>query len=399
MKASHLIILLMTLVLMAFSSCSGNGSISASGGIDGSGVISRGSISGFGSVIVNGTEFDTSTATIIVNGNEAGIGDEIVRQYLDVGRVITVEGSKLDDLDTAVADQVIYRNNVKGPVKRVSGLDPITKEINVMGQTVIVNATTYFKGTTWDAIAPNDVIEVSGFLDNTGAIWATFIGKTGEVVAGLAAEVTGIVDNLNTASRVFEINGLTVDYSLADTGDLPGGLPVEGLFVQAEGFLDATSDWLTASRIQIADDLDAEDAGQIEVTGFVTGLESIFKFSVGHQPVQTDANAVFVDGKQEDVALGRKLEAEGTLVGGVLLAMEIEFWDANQIEVESLVTEVVSPLEFKVGDQLVQTDMNTIFEGGTSEDIAVGVHLEIKGVPSDVNRSVLFADKVSFEEQ
>jgi hypothetical protein len=106
-----------------------------------------------------------------------------------------------------------------------------------------------------------------------------------------------------------------------------------------------------------------------------------------------------VDGTQANVALGVKLEAEGTLVDGVILATEIEFWGPNQIEVEGFVTDVDSPTEFTIGSRLVQTDSNTVFDGGTPEDIVLGVNLEVKGVPADTNQSVLFADKVSFEMQ
>ncbi len=401
MKAFRLKSILLFLVssFLLISCSGGGGPFFASGGIDGSGVISQGSISGFGSIFVNGTEFDTSDAAIIINGDEIGIGDDAVRQNLDIGRVITVEGKRFGDPNTAVADRVTYSNNVKGPVESILEIDAVTKEIIVLGQTVIVNAATFFKSTTFDTIAENDVVEVSGLFDDTGVIYATFIGKTGEVVPGLEVEVTGFTKNLDTAATSFEINDLTVDYSLADTSGLPGGLPAEGLFVEVEGTLDATGELLVASRIQLADALDVDDVGEIEITGLVTDLASASEFTVGNQPVQTGADTLFVDGTEANVVLGVKLEAEGTLVNGVLLATEIEFWDPGQLEVEGFVTDVVSPAEFTVGSQLVQTDSNTVFEGGTPEDIVVGVNVEVKGVPADTSRSVLFADKVSFERQ
>ena len=94
----------------------------------------------------------------------------------------------------------------------------------------------------------------------------------------------------------------------------------------------------------------------------------------------------------------RTLEAEGSLEGGILFAQEVEFWEPDQIEVEGLVTDFVSASEFTVGDQVVQTDAETVYKGGTPEDIALGVKLEVKGVPVDIIRSILVADKVSFEE-
>ncbi|MGB5616536.1 MAG: DUF5666 domain-containing protein, partial [Desulfobacterales bacterium] len=401
MKAYHLKSIL--LVLMSSDllvSCSGSGGpFFASGGIDGSGIISQGSISGFGSIFVNGTEFDTSDAAIIINGVEIGIGDDVVRQNLDIGRVITAEGQRFEDPNTAVADRLTYSNNVKGPVESILEIDDVTKEIIVLGQTVIVNTATNFKDATFDTIAENDVVEVSGLFDDTGAIYATFIGKTVGGVPGLEVEVTGYAVNLDPVLKSFEINGLTVDYSSADTSGLPGGLPAEGLFVEVQGTIDAIGGEMVASKIQPGDELDAVDAAEIEVTGFVTDFFSSSEFTVGNQPVQTGEDTLFVDGTQADVALGVKLEAEGTLVDGILLATEIEFWDPGQIEVEGFVTSIDSPSEFTIGSQRVQTDVTTVFEGGTPEDIVLGVKIEVKGVPADTNQGVLFADKVSFERQ
>ena len=103
--------------------------------------------------------------------------------------------------------------------------------------------------------------------------------------------------------------------------------------------------------------------------------------------------------QQANVALGVKLEAEGTLVDGVLLATEIEFWDPGQIEVEGFVTRYRFTLRIHYRKPAGADRLNTVFEGGTPEDIVLGVKIEVKGVPADTNQGVLFADKVSFERQ
>ena len=46
----------------------------------------------------------------------------------------------------------------------------------------------------------------------------------------------------------------------------------------------------------------------------------------------------------------------------------------------------------------MHTDEDTVFEGLEPEDVALGIKLEVKGVPVDIDRSILVADKVSFEE-
>jgi hypothetical protein len=363
------------------------------GGIGGSGIIIVGTITEFGSIVVNGTEFDTSNAVIIVEGEEIGVGDDIALANLDIGMVVTVEGTGSKDDESAVADRVIYNDNVEGPVESITVINATRKDIVVLGQTVILNVVTEFKGTTFEDIAENDVVEVSGLFDDTGAIWATFLEKTD----GVVFEVTGFVENLDEDLKTFEINALSVDYSMADTSGLPGGVPADGLLVEVEGTLDPITGEMLADVIELGDELDAEDVDEVEVTGFVTEVVSAFEFTVATQVVRTNADTEFVDGTAGDIALGVKLEAEGSLEGGILFAEKVEFWEPDQIEVEGLVTNIVSPSEFTVGDQVVQTDAETIFE---PEDLVIveGIRLEVKGVPVDIIRSILIADKVSLEE-
>ena len=412
MKPYHLrgvIFALFSAFLVISCGSGGGGGMTAGGGIGGSGIMSSGTISAFGSIVVNGTEFDTSNAVIIVNGDEIGVGDEIVLDNLDIGRVVTVEGTgNLDDI-SAVAVRVIYNDNVEGPVEDVSVIDGTTKEIVVLGQTVIVNVITKFKETTFDTIAIDDVVEVSGYSDDTGAIRATFVEKIGDITAILEYEVTGFVANLDTDSETFKINDLTVDYSSADTSALPGNEPADGLLVEVEGTLDPTSGVMIATKIELEEELGDGDADEIEVMGFVTKIISennIIKFKIGNQEVHVDSDpeiVVYVDGDPSDIAPGQKLEAEGSLVDGILFADEIEFWEPDQIEVEGIVDEVVFIDDFPEftfedrDDQVVQTNEETEFEDISKEEIEVGIRLEVKGIPQDIDHSVILADKVSLE--
>ncbi len=387
--------LLTLLLALLLISCSG-GASSNSGGIGGSGMTSQGSVSGLGSIIVNGTEFDTTNARIIVEGEEIGIGDAVVLNNLEVGMVVTVYGT---DSSNPVAERVTYNDNVEGPVESITPVNATRKDIVVLGQTVIVNVVTELKGPpgfTFDTIAVNDVVEVSGFVDENDAIWATFIEKTDDFIPGIPfdVEVTGIVQNLTATT--FDINGLIVDYTIVL--DLLPGFG-EGMLVEVEGTLDDFANPMIATSIEEGDELDVENENEIEITGFVTDdTLAPAEFTVGNQVVQTDANTLFVDGTAGDILLGQKLEAEGTLESGILLATEVEFWEPDQIEVEGEVTAIASPTEFTVGTQVVQIDGSTVFEGGTAGDIALAVLLEVKGVWEDISRNVLLADKVSFEE-
>ena len=395
--------------ILLISCGSGGGGMTAGGGIGGTGIISQGAVSAFGSIFVNGTEFDTSNAEIIVNGEEIGVGDEFVQDNLNIGQVVTVEGRLISD-ESAVADRVIYSSNVVGPISTISGIDPDTNEIalDVLGQTVVINLITQFKGTSYDTIDVDDVVVVSGYRNFDGSIRATFVEKTGDFLAGSQVEVIGFITNLDPGLETFEIQDLTVNYSTI-AGDLPEGIPADNLLVEVQGTLDTPDGVLNATDIELADELAREEVEEFEIMGFVTEIISendIIKFRIGNQEVHVDADPAivnYVDGIPGDIALGQKLEAEGSLEGGILFAWEIEFWEPDQIEVEGIVDEV----DFNSGfpeftfegreDLLLQTNNETEFENVEPDEIDVGMPIEVKGVPVDIDRSVVVADKVSFE--
>jgi surface antigen len=400
MKASHFLRVGWAILLAsALISCGGGGGGYAGGGIDGSGFVSQGSVSAIGSIVVNGGEFDTTNAAVIINGEEAGVGDEVLAENLDVGKVVIVEGRRVGEAGTLVADRVVYSETVRGPVKDILAASASLKQVTVMGQQVLVNAVTLFKDTTFDSLAVDDILEVSGFFDHTGAIWATFVQKTGVIVPDLEVEVKGFVTNLDDNLKTFRINGLTVVYASADTTRLPDGTLSDGLLVEVQGLLDGAGTEMSATEVRLGDEFSIDDVDDVEVTGFVTALDSLAEFTVGNRVVRVDGQTVFVDGVRENIVLGVKVEVEGALVNGVLHAREVEFWAPNQVEVEGGVTDIVSLTEFTVGNQVVQTDSATVFVGGTPAQVALGVLLEVKGVPIDIARSLLAADKVSFEPE
>ena len=384
------------LLLNSCNGGDGGGSLTAGGGIDGTGIMSRGAVTAIGSIEVNGTEFDTTDASVIVNGVEIGAGDEVVEENLQIGMVASVDGRTLDNGDV-VADRVIYNSNVSGPVASVGDIDPVTNErtVTVLGQTVVVNFITIFKDTSFEDIAMDDVVTVSGYRDFDGSIRATFVEKTGDITTIVDYEVSGFVENLDTKLKTFMVNDLDVDYA-SIANNLPQGIPAEGLLVEVEGRLDG-GDVLIAADIRLEEELDGEGGNEFEIMGLVTKVVSDFEFTIGNQVVIIDENTEVVDELPGGIQEGVRLEAEGVFEGGVLFADEIEFWKPDQIEIEGIVAEVVSDTIFIIDEQEVITDDETVFE---PEDLVVEVdqEIEVKGVPQNLEQSVIEADKVSLEE-
>jgi len=306
------------LALTSFMACSGGDSMVAGGGIGGTGIV-VGAVSGFGSISVNNAELDTSSAEVVIEGELVGVGDQAVRDFLEIGMVVRVE-TLTGENGTATADRIVFNDNVEGPVQGITPIDSFTKKLIVMGQTVIVNDLTFFKNTSIDHIAEGNVLEVSGFIDSDGFIRAAFVEKTADVILpGTEVELKGTISNVNSVQETFQINLLTIDYSHADVSNLPGGAPSDGQLLEVKGTLDGNA-VLIADIIELEDVLGVDDSGSAEIQGIVSSFSSVSDFSIGSVSIQTDAVTAFEGLDPEDVSIESMLLVKGSLSNGVLLA-------------------------------------------------------------------------------
>lgn len=105
-------------------------------------VFVTGTVTGFGSVIVDGQRFDTDGASVDVGGTAATEAD------LRVGQQVAVSGSRDADGNLS-ADDIRYRADVKGPVQEI---DLDSGMLVVAGQTVQAGVRTRFDGVTLEAL-------------------------------------------------------------------------------------------------------------------------------------------------------------------------------------------------------------------------------------------------------
>ena len=180
----------------------------AGGGIGGTG-ISVGKITAFGSVFVNGVKFETTGATITIDGQTAMNGQD----DLEIGMIVAVEGTFNVDGVRGTAKSINFKDNLEGPVTSVG---TPAQTLTVLGQTVIVDATTDIydaNGTkiTFADILTGDIVEVSGFTEAAGAIHATYIKLKADEESEI--EIKGTISNLNDTFHTFNIGTLIVDYS------------------------------------------------------------------------------------------------------------------------------------------------------------------------------------------
>ena len=372
--------LLPVIALMALTACngSGGGDLLAGGGIGGTG-ISIGTISGFGSIVVNDVDFNTKEAEVVANGESIGTGNSVVESALAVGMVVRVEGTIYDD-GTSTAERIVYDDDLRGPVTSIEALDSVAKKLVVLGQIVIVEKRTRLKNTDFDGIAEGHVLQISGWPDAGGVIRATYVAKIIDPPDPGQDEVTikGIVTEADDRQRWFHINQLVVDLS-----EIEGAaVPAVGQLVIVNGLIDDEG-VLNASEITVEDGPGINDTEYFEIENVVTEVRSPTEFSLGTVAVRTDETTTFIGLQPDDIIPGARLFVSGSLIEGQLLAEEVIAKD--KINIEGKVAKVneglgeftlsgLSPLVIRV------TGVTKIF-GDASQlaDIQEGQHVKILG--------------------
>jgi len=343
MNRIHNAIFMLPLVgTLLLGGCGGGDPFSVTeGGIGGTG-ISTGTVTGIGSIKVNGVTFNTDNAAIYIEGVRvddqcppSAAAEECLRDYLgfNEGQVVRVVGSFNADGQTGTADAVFYNDSVEGPIASSVQIDPTTLQLSVMGQTVIVNSQTYLFDTTPVPITLNDIndgdlIEVSGLVDDQKRIQAGYLLNKGTYNPGDTVEIKGTIDSGSLGPNDFRINGLLVDFSAVS----PAPNLQEGMQVEVKGTYNGTR--INATSVEQDDDIAGRDDDDVEYEGIVTSAPIIIggDFVMGVQPVQTSPNTVYKGGLADDITVGVRLEVEGYLQGGILLADEVRFRDAIEID-------------------------------------------------------------------
>ena len=321
MKAKPLFALFMSLPVW-LAGCGGGGGTSSTDAITPSNTaaVSSGTITGFGSVFVNGVKFNTDNASVFRGDDQ--LND--VRE-LDIGMIVRVEGS----IDDKIASSVRFEDDVKGPAD-----GPATGDgFSVMGQTIVTDAGTVFNNTSLTGIAAGDILEISGLRNANDAIVARFVERKTSPANVNRYSVIGTVRNLDTTSRTFRIDDLTVSYSAADVNDLPSGNPADGQLVEvkddsktyAPGSLS-----LAATKVEPQNRLGSAGVpgARAEIESIVTRVNSSSEFEIGGILVRTTASTLFLFGTPDNIVAGARLEVEGVLgSGGVLQANKVKFED------------------------------------------------------------------------
>lgn len=308
-------------LLLAFLSLScGGGSDFAGGGTGGTG-ISTGTISDFGSVVVNGVHFRTDSRTKKLFNGVADNSGRMDNNIFGVGMVVTVRHTIGDN----TAQVIEYRDNLRGPIAVIaSGADNI---IGILGQSVVVD-----DAATFASLKQDDIVEVSGFADHSGRIRAAYINSVRPPLPPPVQEfeVKGFVSG--SSSTGFRLGPLPDGIGTTVMVSYPPGGPANGTFVQV-----VTTDRepvggsIAAIRVELLPArTDFPENAAVDLEGLVTtpwtASGNDLSFEVEGKRVQWYANTEFVGGDQYDtLQADRKVQVRGTNTGGVLSAARIDF--------------------------------------------------------------------------
>lgn len=368
-------------VAILIAACGGGGSTGGmTAGIDRGGIVTAtGTITGFGSVHVNGVHYVTTGATITLDGNPGTESD------LRVGQVVRIEGRIEQDGINGTATRVIFDDEVEGPVQSI---DLANSLLVVLGRTVQVSTQTSFDDRisprSLEGLAVGDRIEVSGAVATTGVVEATRIERK---TAQSSVEVKGTIAALDTNARSFALSQLTVSYASAQLNGFASGQPANGDRVEAFGTVDGNG-VLVATRVEKESGGSAGNADeQADYEGLVTSFVSATDFAVAGQRVTTTASTTYEGGTAASLALDVPVEVDGRFnASGVIVATKVQFRRGSDTEFSGRVDSVnAAGNSLVVFGVTIRVNSLTRFEDHSGADvqrfslanIAVGDYVEV----------------------
>lgn len=358
----------------------------------GAGSFTSGPIAGFGSVIVGGVRFDDTLALIVdEDGNRATRGD------LKLGSVIDIDAGRIDRAEArAVALRIMLGGALVGPVGAV---DVVANTLTLLGQAVLVTTSTVFDAAITGGLAGitvGSVYEVHGLFDpaNNRFVATRVAPKTGATEFRLR----GLVSSLDKTARTFKIGNQLINYAGVPNADVPSTL-ADGQFVRV--LLQTTQVNGAWVAIRLRHSVRTfEPRPDVRVEGVISAWTSAQAFEINGLKIDA-ANATFPDGTA-GVVLGARVEVEGAIVNGVLVATKVEMEDRRDRGRRLL--------EFRGEMGNLDTTAKTfalrgltIWYGGTVEyrngaeaTLANGRIVEVKGVIS-TDRTRIEARRIEFK--
>ncbi|MFG6489508.1 DUF5666 domain-containing protein [Roseateles sp. BYS78W] len=339
-----------------------------------------GTITGFGSVIIDGQRFDDSVAKVAFANNA---DTQTAGTLGDLHTGMHVQG----ELKDGVLQNLVVNFALVGTVGAV---DTTAGTLTVFGQTIKTTTTgqlpTVFDGfSALSQLAVGDLVKVSGTVASDGSITATRIerkAKDGTEVFRLS----GAVQAVDTTAKTFTLVGnSSVTVSYADAKLLPTGAVIEnGKLVSVVATAAPTTtggkNVLTASVVEVKARKLA-DSSDTTVGGPISDFQSLSSLRIGDVVVDASAATLKEGTVAADVVNGAQAQAHGTVKDGAMKADWLRVFK-NDTAIKALlvgqVTDYVSLANFTLRGTVVDGSAAK-FTKGTAADVAAGAWVQVTG--------------------
>jgi len=366
----------------------GSGGTGISGGDVGSGGTGAtadsgvGSIDGFGSIIVNGVRYDIATARTVLSDVSA----------LKLGMTVRVTGAIAADLPQGTATLVVSAAELRGSV---ASLLPGAGTFTILGVRVSTDTTTVYAGGLGSVtdLANGMQVQVHGLPGSDGLLRATRIER---LMAAQGPVLTGQLQGLDRGARTFRVGTQSVSYAAADfPGDWPVANLSNGVVVRVRA--PAVASTLAASSVEPWNPPPLREGARLSLGGLASDF--LGSSSLRIDGVPADITGARISGGSAALANGARVEASGTVRGGVLVVSTLKVREAAPPDPQAFsatgsVGAYRSPADFKVQGQEIDAS-NATFVNGTAADLA-GASRKVQVTGSRVRDDVLVADRVEF---
>ncbi len=376
---------------LLLAACGGGGGGGGGGGsTTGTPAAAIGTVEKIGSVKVNGVTFDCRNATVtyddgVVDAGEDRCIEAQLREELDDGMHVVVTGKVNDDGVSGSASSVIVKHRFVGPV---ANINQTTQTFTVLGQIIQVDDGTVFKSASGakttgaaglDSLTDGETVRINGIPGDAGTFLATYVKS--KFIPGNSSEVKGIVTANNPNVQIGSLTLILSRQTPPNIGDC----------VEAEGTLSGNTLTLKsgAAGLKLDDDCDGESlpdgVTKAEIEGVINGfVDTLTPFNVGGQAVSISGATTFrpAGTSAADLTNGLKVEAEGSVSGGVLLARKIHI-KKNGVRIEALADGAATGNSFTILGITVVTNGSTDFgHVFTLGSIVTGTGLRVQGFKS-----------------
>ena len=361
-----------------------------------------GTISGLGSIVVNGVRFETTSASVSDSDDVYGTTEYL--KPMGLGMTVALQGNSDDDQSIGRASQIRLIGGVRGTVSAYAA-----GQMTVGGQTIMLNDQTITVDATGVAttLQATDFVNVFGLMQADNTFLATRVQKASVTDFSLDAAWRGQSSSATTTlpgtgSLTLSTGGgqsFTVTCPVGSCTVEPAGATLSGLHavrVLAADDTQRSGNSIVASRIQVLDatrvlDWDGSKSTYTKIKGVATTDGN--QWLVGGVPVVAPTTPW---------RAGLFYEVKGTLTNG---QMTVTRWEQEgqesyrQVSAGSssfyrneLYGAVSNLLGTRMTVQGVEVDLSqAYFERGSLDTLTNGAYVEVKGV---LNAGVMTASKI-----